>query len=267
MREKETHYLTGEGSFFLAAENEREFCQEFIPGHDAVLDLVGISFHKAESESADCEIYVSVKDGEDNLLFEKSLDFAELNNNAYTYIDTKIRLKKGALYYLRINFDIGNDVTLGVNACSREYELEENRDFYQGGERLESQLVTMYSYSDVLPGENAGIVYLLGFLAALGIAVGPPRHKKWNFAFGAGIFLLTPPVLGYYLEMLATDMTQLLQENLWINIGLIYGIWLILLLLTLSWRITVTAGTFFVSILYIVNYYFMRFRGTPFKLG
>lgn len=243
MRESVSNYLTGEGSFFLTAENEREFCQEFVPRH-AMLDSVGISFYKDGTGSADCSVYVSIKDKEDNLICEKRLEFSEIIDHSYTYIDMGIKLKKGTSYKLCINFDANEQADWGVNVCGREYELKENQDFFQEREKLEVQLVTMYSYSDALLWENAQLVFLLCFLAALGIVIGPPRQRGWNVAFGTGIFMFGPSVLGYFLEMLTTDMAQLSQENLWINIGLIYTLWLILLFWTLSLKVTVIGGRF-----------------------
>lgn len=266
MREHATNYLTGEGSFAIAAESGSGFRQEFIPCH-AMLDTVGIFFDKAGEKGTDCVAYVSIKDKEGNLLCEKTLGFMDLVDQAYTYIDMGIELKKGKVYYLCVDFDMGDGTLVGINACSREYELKENQDFFKGDEKLDSQMVTLYTYSDVLLLKNTKIIYLLCFLAALGIAVGPPGHKRWNFAFGMGIFIVAPPVLVCQLEMLVTGMMLLTLKKLLINIGLVYALWLMLFLMTLSLKVTVTAGTFSVFILHIVNYYFTKFRGAPFKFG
>ena len=171
----------------------------------------------------------------------------------------------GQNYYLCIAFDAENGVPPGINVCGKEYELRENQNLLLNDEELETQLVVMYRYSDVLMGKNIAFVCALCFLIVLGIIGKPIKRRGINRALGIGAFLLAPPLLGYYLEMTSTDMTWLTVRNLWINIGLIYFVWLVLLLLTLSWKASVAAGTILVSVCYIANHYYIRFRGNPFK--
>ncbi|MCM1089414.1 MAG: LTA synthase family protein [Muribaculum sp.] len=136
------------------------------------------------------------------------------------------------------------------------------------GEELQgTQLVARYAYQDALATSKVVNVLLLCFLTAFGVMFGLPQNRYVRRAVGILLLVATPYVLGSRLEFLTHRETLYLPIALWWNVGLMYAMEIVVLLLTHSPGITVSFTHIALTLLYSANYYVLQFRGTPLRMN
>ena len=93
------------------------------------------------------------------------------------------------------------------------------------------------------------------------------RESGWKQLPGWLVFAVAPAVLGYRLEMLSADLQYLLPYAVVWNIGIMYWLQFVLLLLTNSPGLSVILVNLVTTVLYSVNYFVFAYRGEPVRIN
>ncbi len=108
------------------------------------------------------------------------------------------------------------------------------------------------------------LLLLLGVLTWAGIVVRiPDRLKPW---LGILLLVFLPGVSIVWLEKMTETINEVSQTALFYNVIIAYLLELIVLLVTLSPRVTVIGTGTFLTVLYTVNYFVYLFRGKAFSV-
>ncbi|MBR1771025.1 MAG: LTA synthase family protein [Lachnospiraceae bacterium] len=265
LREKVTDYLAGEGSFGLPfAKGSDEYVQYFRPAYGS-LQSVGVVVDWQQPEDADRPEYTALllelaaEDG--TVLRQAEVAFPALKQGAYTDVDMDVRLQHGKTYALRLTGQIDAAWQPELIVCSTDYKLSENRELAGPDTEPGLQLLTRYEYQNALRFSRWLWAMGLLLLAGIGIAVGLPANRRIRQIAAAVLLIAGPLVLGRSLEFLLPTNVLLPQAMKW-NLGLMYLLELIVLLLTQSGRFTVVFSNVFLTVLYCANYFVHAFRGT-----
>ena len=264
------HYHTGEGSWEAQQSAEASvFCQEFVPqyGH---LQSLSFLMGKEGVTQQDGAVVVRILDARDQVFFEETKSFSEIQDGRFTDVKTGLALSARSAYRLVLITEpssAGEYVTVGV--CGREYKLAENRAFWSGGEDREAdaQLVMRYHYEDAVPVGKALKALLLCLVTAFGVMFGLPEQTSIRRAAGIILLLAGPLVLGRQLELLSYKEVMYLPIAMRWNLGIVFGLELAVLLATHSPRVTVAFTNLALTLLYSVNYFVILYRGTPLRMN
>lgn len=108
------------------------------------------------------------------------------------------------------------------------------------------------------------LLLILGVLTWIGILVKiPAKIKPW---LGAVLLLFLPGVQIVWLEKMTETVNEVSKAALFYNVVIAYLLTLIVLLVTLSLRVTIISIGSFLTILYTVNYFVYLFRGKAFSV-
>lgn len=174
----------------------------------------------------------------------------------------------GKSYFLSIYLEPDENGQIPVlEACGMEYFMPESIALSQEEELAGSQILTKYSYKNVIPADKIVRALLLCGLTAFGIAFGIPEKGKMREMAGILLLALGPYVLGRRLELLTLDRGLLLPFSMKWNMGLMYLLELVLLLCTRSFRFSVCFSNLLLVLLYSANYFVYSFRGIPLRLN
>lgn len=278
------HYHTGEGSWEAEQSDEVSvFCQEFVPkyGH---LQSLSFLMGKEGVTQQDGAVTVRVLDARDQVLFEETKSFSEIRDGRFTDVKTGLALSAGSTYRLVLTTEpssAGEYVTVGV--CGREYKLPENRALWSGRDSggnvsenitekfsenlMDIQMVMRYHYEDAVPVGKALKVLFLCLVTAFGVMFGLPDRPWVRRTAGIVLLLAGPLVLGRQLELLSYKEVMYLPFAMRWNLGIMFGLELVVLLVTHSPRITVALTNLALTILYSVNYFVILYRGTPLRMN
>lgn len=265
--EDQINFHTGEGSWEeqLSAENP-DFCQKFVPQHN---HLHMISFLMSmEGAAKEGTVEVLIADGGNRVVYERDLAFSEISDGSFTDVEVDLELSAHKPYYLTLLVEsAGTGGYPAVGVCDKSYKLPENRTLTHGENMPDTQLVTRYHYQDALVASKAGNVILLCFLTAFGVMFGLPENRYVRKAAGVLALVAAPYVLGSRLEMLTYRELLYMPISLKWNVGIMYALEIVVLLITHSSRITVPVTNIALTLLYTANYYVLQFRGTPLRIN
>ena len=266
-REDAVNYLTGEGAWTMETTADNPgFCQEFVPQYDS-LKSFSLLFQSMGEGQVLGEASIIISDENDKIVLQKILPYSELNLGSYTEIEADLRLKAGKTYYLNVICSDKEGVEVTPCLCSTEYYMAENKSLHNGSEIWDTQLVTMYHYTDTMSNSKLLKILALCALTALGVAFGLPDSTYLRKGVGILLFILAPYLLGRRLELLTLNTTFTLPFAMKWNVGIMYLLEVIVLLLTCSLRNSVIITNVFLTILYSVNYFVYAFRGVPVRLN
>ncbi len=265
--EDQINFHTGEGSWEEQASAENpDFCQKFIPQHSH-LHLISFLMSK-EGAAEEGTVEVLIADGGHRVVYEKTLAFSKISDGSFTDVEVDLELSAHKPYYLTLiveSSEAGGYPAVGV--CDKSYKLPENRTLTHGEDLPDTQLVTRYHYQDALAASKAGNVILLCLLTAFGVMFGLPRNRYVRKAVGVLALVAAPYVLGSRLEMLTYREVLYMPISLRWNVGIMYALEIVVLLMTHSPRITVPVTNIALTLLYTANYYVLQFRGTPLRVN
>lgn len=266
--EEQVHYHSGEGAWeeWASAENP-EFCQKFVPQYRH-LQMVSFLMYKENVAMEDGVVTLLVTDEQERVLYEKAFSFGEVRNGRFTDVDVDLEVSAHKPHYLVLtveSFGAGGYPAVGV--CDESYKLPENRTLTHGEVLPNAQLVTRYVYQDALVESKVINVLLLCFLTAFGVMFGLPQNRYVRRVVGILTFVAAPYVLGGRLELMTCGTELYLPIALWWNVGIMYALEIVVLLLTHSLRITVPFTNIVLTLLYSANYYVLRFQGTPLRVN
>ena len=268
LREEKTNFLTGEGSWDIALSAEASaICQEFVPEYS---HLTSLSFRMDMTpvRGLDGTVEVSVLDADERVLFEKVLGYEDITNGAYTDVAVDLNFERGKLHYLVISCMASEETGYPlISVCGREHELPESRRLIYNEELSGQHLVSRYRYEDVLPFSKGCKAVLLCVIAAAGVMFGLPDNRKIRIAIGAALFIAMPYILGQRLELLTYNSEFYLPIAMKWNVGIIYALELIVLLVTHSPGISVMLTGTAVTALYSANYFMLMYRGTSLRMN
>lgn len=264
---EQVHFHSGEGSWeeWASAENP-EFCQKFVPQYRH-LQLVSFLMSMSE-EMAEGTVEMRIDDGQGNVVYENTFAFSELSDGFFTDVDVDLEVSAHKPYYLTLTVNSlseGGYPAIGV--CDESYKLPENQALTHGEVLPNVQLVTRYGYQDVLLVSKVVNVLLLCFLTAFGVMFGLPQNRYVRRGVGILVFIAAPYVLGGRLELLNYREDLYLPIAFWWNVGMMYALEIVVLLLTHSFRITIPFANIALTLLYSANYYILQFRGTPLRVN
>lgn len=266
--EEETHFVTGEGSWDIALSSESgTICQEFVPTHGF---LHSLSFCMDMSPVADLDgtVVVSVLDEKEQVIFEKSMGYADITDGAFTDVEVDLRLARGKNYYLVLSCAASDETGYPViRACSKEYALEESGRLIYNEEIDGQHLVSRYQYEDAMTASRACKAVFLCLAAFAGVLIVLPDNRYVRWGLGAAVLLAAPYVLGQRLELLNLHSVFYLPFAMKWNIGIIYALELVVLLFTHSAGISVTLTNTAVTALYTADYFMRLYRGTPLRMN
>lgn len=266
--EEEKHMLTGEGLWDVAlSEEDPCIIQEFRPSHS---HLQSVSFRMDLSPLSqwDNEVVVSLQDEEGKLLFEDTMDIQEITDCAYTDVEVNLELSVFKNYYWKIQATATSSGEYPlISVCSTDYELPESRGLVHEGEIAGHHLVSRYQYTDALTVGRAVKVIALCLAAALGVMVGLPRNKYVRKAVGIALLLIAPYVVGQRLELLSHNPSVYLPMAMKWNLGIMYGLELVVLLVTHSTAVSVVLTNVLLTALYSANYFTKMYRGTSLRMS
>ena len=266
--EDASHFLTGEGLWDVALSEEvNEIAQEFKPSHS---HLQSVSFRMDLSPLSvwDSEVSVTVSDRKGNVLFEQIMPIQDITDCAYTDVELNLELSALQTYLLTIG---STPTSAGeyplISVCSTDYELPESRKLTHAEEIPANHLVSRYQYTDGLTKGRAIKAVFLCLVTALGVVVGLPRNKYVRKGFGVILLIAAPYVLGRRLELLTYNEMFYLPFSLKWNLGIMYGLELIVLLATHSAAVSVVLTNVALTILYSANYFMLMYRGTALRMN
>lgn len=266
--ETETNFLSGEGAWDIVLDGETPaICQEFVPMHK-FLHSLGFRMDMTSVSSLDGTVTVSVLDGGQQILFEKTLGYEEITDGAYTDVDVDLELKRGKSHYFVIACNATDETGYPmISVCSKEYKLSESRSLVCDEELVGQHLVSRYCYENALTVSRACKAIFLCIVAATGIFWGLPDNKYVRRVLGGIILLAAPYILGQRLELLTYNYTMYLPIAMKWNIGIIYALELIAVLATHSAGIGMTLANTAVTVLYSANYFMLMYRGTSLRMN
>ncbi|MDE7253183.1 MAG: LTA synthase family protein [Acetatifactor sp.] len=264
--EEQVNFHSGEGAWkeWASAENP-EFCQKFVPQHRR-LQLVSFLMNKSE-EMAEGTVEVRIDDGQGEVVYANTLAFSELSDGSFTDVDVDLEVSTHKPYYLTLTIEsFSAEGYPAVGVCDESYKLPENQTLTHGEVLPNVQLVTRYGYQDVLDSKVVKVLFLC-FLTAFGVMFGLPQNQYVRRGVGILALVAAPYVLGGRLELLNYREEVYLPIALWWNVGLMYAMEIVVLLLTHSPRITVPFTNIALTLLYSANYYVLQFQGTPLRVN
>ena len=269
LREAQTHYLTGEGSWALEMTGETSVIrQEFSPQYQK-LQMISFFIDKDHIFHEEEKLTVRIIDKNNNVLFEKELFFSEIEEGAITDIEVGLQLMPRQVYCVEIAADSYYDNEYpSIVVCGKEYVLDENINLItDAGIRTGEQLVMRYQYADALTSSHRRNALLLCVLTMLGILIEVPRTEILRKATGISILVVAPYILGQRLELLEYNNSLYLPFAMKWNIGIIYGLEIVVLLLTHSLAFSAIITNIGVTLLYSANYFMILYRGTPLRMN
>lgn len=268
MQEEVTHYHSGEGSFGL---NEPSFTQSFIPSHK---ELKTYSFLvELPEEEWDGTVRCTIQDQEENILYEQCFSGAELKDGAYTDVPVQLSLKTGRTYYVTLQASPAADGSYpAVGVVSVEQKLPEQGvltggNIPEGTTPEEIQFVSRYCYTGVVPSKTIWKLVLLCGLTAFLVMFGLPDKRSFRRKTGLLLMFLMPLVLGSLLEGVDQNSTIYLPNALKWNLCLMYGIELLVLILSHSPGGAAALGAGALTMLYSANHFVLEFRGTSLRVN
>lgn len=266
--EEETHFLTGEGAFDLQLTGENNsVCQEFVPSYRK-LKLVSFRMDMTETVHGNGIVTVTIRDENYDRIFEKQLPFYEVLNCAYTDVEVGKELTPGKTYYLVITSDSAYEAEAPyISVCSMDFPMPENKVFSHGEVMDGQQLVSRYQYEDALTGSRMRNAIILSVLTALGVMFGLPDRKYLRRGAGILLFLGTPYILGCRLELLNYDAAFYLPFAMKWNVGIMYALEIIVLLITHSPALATILTNIALTVLYSANYFMKIYRGTSLRMN
>lgn len=268
LREKESHFLTGEGAWDCELSGECPLVvQEFKPVYSE-LRSIGFCLDTTAMVHGDGYVELSVFDENKEPVFVKNMPIYEVVNSAYTDVELDLKLQAGKTYYLQLLVQSGyEDEWPTIWVCSKDYALKESGEL-SVGEMLSGQhLVSRYVYANALPKKSVRNAIILALLTACGICVKIPDKKYLRQIISVVFFVVTPYILGSRLELLTYDVAFYLPFAMKWNVGIMYGLELAVLLLTHSTVVATVAVNVFLTVLYSANYFMRIYRGTSLRLN
>ncbi len=268
MGEEYISFHTGEGSWEVAASEEAPgFCQEFIPQHR---ELRAISFlmYKEHLEKQDGAVSVIIADEANEIVFDKKITVSEAKNGKFTDVEVGLEVSPRKKYYLTVLCEPSSDgeyPALGV--CSLDYELPESGKLVQQDEVQGAQLVSRFYYDGVVPAGKMRNVLIICVVTALGVMFGLPDNKRLRMVTACILLIVGPYVLGSRLELLTYKEVYYSPIAMRWNLGLMYGLEILILLCTHSPRITIAVTNIILTIIYSANYFMVAYRGTPLRVN
>lgn len=266
--EDEIHFLGGEGLWDVElSENAPYLCQEFVPQYR---DLKLVSFRMVLPNEIDWDglVTVSVEDSVHQELFTETRNYEEITDSAFTDVEVNLKLKRKGTYYLRIACTPSSDGEYPmVSVCSKDYPLPENRSMSQNEELSGQQLVSRYHYVNAMTASRALNTIFLSVLTALGVIFGLPDNKRVRRAAGIVLLLAAPCVLGWRMELLNYNPAFYLPIAVWWNLGIMYALEGIVLLITHSTAVSIVLTNMVLTALYSANFFMLMYRGTSLRMN
>ena len=263
--EEKVNYLTGEGSWEeTQGDGANSFTQAFIPENKRLISL-GFLMNMEGVEQRDGEVTVLVSDENNRILFKQNRSFDKISDGQFTNVKMDLELSTSDTYFLTIvttPSSTGAYPTVGV--CGMSYYLPENQTLTHADEMPDAQLVSRYQYR-MLPFSKALKVIFICLLTALGVMFGLPDNKWLRRAVSIFLLAAVPYVLGSRLEMLVYNETLYLPISMKWNVGIMYGLELLVLLVTHSPGIAIVLTNIALTLLYSANYFVNIYRGTPLR--
>lgn len=268
LKEDIVNYLTGEGSWVMERQETSFACSQKFRPQNNNLDGIGIVI-SSEEELRGGNAIIVISDTKNRVLFETSLPYEDAELDAYTHIEIAPPLNQsGRSCYLSVYLEADENGRIPVlRAVGTNYYMPENVALEQEEKLQDAQLVTMYSYKNVIPGEKIFRAFCICGVTALGIAFGLPRDRRFRKILGVILLAAGPWILGRRLELLTLNTSFLLPFSMKWNMALMYLLELILLLCTQSLRASICISNLTLTLLYSANYYVFSFRGEPLRLN
>lgn len=264
MGEEITHFHTGEGAYEVVLSEERNtLSQSFKPVYKKISVISFLADMEAVTKK-DGLVKVSIINEKEQVVFEKTMLYSDLNDGSFTDVETNLVVRPGKLYTLVLSAapsSAGEYICIDV--CDKSYYIPENKSLYQGEEEVSEQLVSRYRYVDVILGSKVRNVLVICILTALGIMIGLPCHQGIRYMMAAFLFLAGPYLLGSRLELLAYKEIFYLPFAMKWNVGILYAAEVIFLLLTQSPWLSICLVNVGATLLYVANYYVLMYRGKP----
>ncbi len=268
MGEEVVSYHTGEGSWeVMASEEAPGFCQEFIPQYDK-LESISVLMYKEHMDKQDGTVSIIIADEANEIVFEEQRELSKVKNGQFTDVNVNLEVASGKKYYLTVLCEPSSEgefPALGV--CGPDYALPESGLLVHEDELQGTQLVSRYCYDGVVPVSKMRNVFIICVVTALGIMFGLPDNKYLRWLAALVLLLAGPYVLGSRLELLTFNEFVYLPISMKWNLGIMYGLEILLLLCTHSPRITITVTNILLTVIYSVNYFMVNYRGTPLRMN
>ena len=263
-----TRFLTGEGSWEEEMSDDvTAFGQRFMPRHKK-LHSVSFLMDMGNITSYDGLVTVSVRNEEQEVLFEKELSFSEIADGSFTDVEIDLSLSTFNNYYLILEStpsSLGEYPSVGL--CGSKYRLSENRGIVMPEETKDAQFVDRFMYRDALTGASTAGAVFCCLLTAIGIIIGFPDSESFRKKAVIVLLALVPLVLGYLLEhIIYNEILYLPNAFIW-NVGLMYAFELVVWLITHSPSIAIVLSNTVLTIVYSANYFVMMYRGTPLRVN
>lgn len=241
------------------------YSQEFVPFHSHISDLLIDVSKKGIDDNGFLHWTISNKKGE--LCAGGDLSYTLLENGRFTTLDEDIFLKPFHTYYLNIAFDSTNGQfpRLIVNHGDEMYP--ETKTLFCNDVALEdTYMVWALTYSDAVPLLSAIFIIFLPLLTLAAFFWAKNLTIKFQWITAVISILCLPCIALYICEQIIDGPKYWINFHTLIsNLKLFYLFLIALFIITLSVRATLRIGIASLIILYTIDYYFLQFRGVPFK--
>lgn len=268
LRERASHFLTGEGAWDCEFSAECPLVvQEFKPVYSE-LQSIAFCLDTTAMVHGDGSVELSVLDEKKEPIYVKKLPIYEVVNSAYTDVDLGLKLQPGKTYYLQLLVQSGfEEEWPTIWVCSKEYALQESGELLAGEILSGQHLVSKYVYANALPKKSVRNAIIVAVLTALGVCLKLPDKKYLRQIISVVFLLVTPYILGSRLESLTYDVAFYLPFAMRWNVGIMYGLELVALLITHSTVVATVVVNTLLTVLYSANYFMRIYRGTSLRLN
>ena len=285
LRMEETDFLSGEGSYEEPFSRECNlYVQVFRPAHTH-LRSVSFLISMDDVTVKDGTLRAWIADRAGNVLYEKQFSYAELANGRFTDMEVDLRVSPFRTYEFALEAEASSaGEYLTVSLCDISQGLPESRKLFEvesgsRSVRAREQLVMRYVYTDAVSNTRLWVAILLCVLTMLGIWVPAPKNPYLQKGLAVVVLLAGPALLGWQMERLtfaevyALPITMRFRTLDYLplalpgNLAILYGVEVLLLLVTHSLRISAIGVNVFTTVVYSANYFVLTFRGTPLRVS
>lgn len=242
------------------------YSQEFIP-RDGIIDIIQIDIDKNGIESGGF-LNWNVADRRGNVIAGGSIPYEEVNDHSYTNLVLGKKVKFWHRYYINVSFDEVNGVYPKIIVNRGEEQIQEGRRLFCDGKQLKGRsFVWAIEYGECVP-LRLKIRTLLFSAAAVIAFLLKDKWKLWikTVVMAISFFVMTGMAV-YYGECVIDGPKNWWGEaTLFSNCTIIYLVLGGVLLLSQSAKWTIRLGSIAVGVLYIADFFVLRFRGSTMKI-
>lgn len=265
--EMECYYMKGIGGVSHGDGTQKMmYSQEFVSRNGKIKKIELDIDKNGVEDGGFLNIFITDKKG--NIIAEESIPYENVEDWAYTHIELNIDVKCLHKYYINVAFDKVDNVYPKMILNHGEEQIWEGKRLFCNGEYQEGMnLVWGIEYGDAM-SLNQKVLVLVFSIAAMIVFWLKNKWKLWmKIIIVLSAFLMMPRYIVYYGESIIEGPKNWFSEGtLSSNCIILYLVMAGLFLFSQSPKWTLRLGSIMTGILYIADFFVLRFRGSTMKV-